>query len=60
MNYYVKIKSPESLFSEVIQRSTPTGKTRTRADGKIEAEFLPLDKGYYQDKFWATKDQLTT
>jgi hypothetical protein len=58
MNYYVKIKSPESLFSVAYQNSSPTGKTRLRKDGKIEAEFIPLDKGYYQGKFWATKDEI--
>jgi len=58
MKYYVTIKTPEQLLSVAAQRSTPTGKTRVRADGVIEAQFIPLDKGYYDDVFWATRDQL--
>lgn len=57
MNHYVKIKSPESLLSVATQKCAPTGKTRVEGN-RTYAEFIPLDKGYYKDKFWATKDQI--
>lgn len=56
---YVTIK-PESLFPMAPQQCIASGKKRIRTDGKIEAQFIPLHKGYYSDLFWATQDQLVT
>lgn len=58
MNYYVKIKSPEQLLPVAPQVCVPSGKKRVAPDGVIEAQFIPLDKGYYCDLFWARREQL--
>lgn len=38
----------------------PSGKKRTRADGKIEAEFMVITPGCNQATVWATKEDLQT
>ena len=53
---YVHIKT--DVLGQTTQRSVATGKTRTRDDGTIEAEFVPINRGYYQEKFWASQDQI--
>lgn len=55
MNYYVKI----NLLRTSGVRGVPSGKKRTRADGKIEAEFLVITPGCNQTTVWATREDLS-
>jgi hypothetical protein len=57
---YVTIKIQQSLLDTSTVIGTPTGKTRVRADGKVEAEFLCLRRSDSCETVWATKEQLVT
>jgi len=58
MTGYVHLKQPESLLQLANQIGVPSGKTRIRADGEIEAQFFPLNRGDYVGPTWLTRDQI--
>jgi hypothetical protein len=55
---YVHLKQPESLLQLATQIGVASGKTRIRPNGKVEAEFVCISKGYYSQKVWLTRDQI--
>lgn len=55
---YVYVKNPNSLLGEPYQMCVPTGKTRFRQDGQVEAKFIPISKGYYQKEVWLIKENV--
>lgn len=56
MIHYVQLKHP--ILSTPDQFAVPTGKTRTTTTGAVEAEFIPISKGYYREKTWLTQNHL--
>lgn len=50
MNYYVHIYDH---FRTATQVCVPTGAVRDNT-----AEFIPISRGYYKERFWASKEQL--
>lgn len=55
---YVHLKQPESLLQLATQVGVASGKTRIRADGEVEAEFIPLNRGHYVGETWLTRNQI--
>lgn len=55
---YVQLKQFKSLFPVAPQLGVPTGKTRDRGDGEIEAQFVLLNRGDYVGEPWLTRDQI--
>jgi hypothetical protein len=52
MKHYVKVYDPLRTATQVC---VPTGAVREN-----EAEFIPISRGYYQERFWAPQSQLST
>lgn len=55
---YVTIEIQQSLLELARIIGTPTGQTRIRTDGKVEAEFICVSPGSNCSTIWATQDQL--
>lgn len=54
---YVHLKHP--ILGVADQKLIPLGERRTAADGEIETLFFPIEQGYYQDKVWLRREQIT-
>lgn len=57
---YVTVKIQQSLLEVVRVKCAPTGQTRIRADGKIEARFFCIEPGTNIGEIWAAKEDLVT
>lgn len=55
---YVTIEIQQSLLEMVRVKCVPTGETRTKPNGEIEAKFFCIEPGTNQGEIWATKSQL--
>lgn len=56
---YVTIQK-QSLLGMVSTLGVPTGKTRSRTDGEVEAEFLCINPGSDCSTIWAVKSDIIT
>ena len=60
-NYYVEIlQQGGDLFPMARIVGSPTGKTRIKADGTIEAEFFCIRKADNCETVWASKNEILT
>lgn len=55
---YVTIEIQQSLLDTSTILGVPSGKTRQRTDGEIEAEFLCIRRADNCETIWATKEQI--
>lgn len=55
---YVTIEIQQSLLDILRVHGVPSGKTRQRTDGEIEAEFMVISPKSNYSTIWATKDQI--
>jgi hypothetical protein len=55
---HIKIPQPGSLFQLVEAKCIPTGKTRTREDGEIEALFFLISTNHPERYVWATRNEI--
>lgn len=53
---YVHLREP--ILRVANQRGVASGKRRIAADGEVECEFIPIERGYYQGKVWLRRDQI--
>lgn len=55
---YVTLNNPEQLLGMAPQFGIFCGERRIAEDGEVECLFLPINKGYYQDKVWLRREQI--